>query len=204
MRLRGLYAITPDWQDSTRLLEAVEAALAGGASILQFRRKHLHGRQLREEAQVMAGMCRRHGVPFIVNDDPHLALECGAEGVHLGRDDGDVRAARELLGPGRLIGVSCYGDIRLVKVAENNGADYAALGSLFPSASKPFATRIELSTFAAARQATSIPLAGIGGIGPDNAASVKLAGADMIAVIGALFESGSVRDTARILSSMWD
>lgn len=204
MRLRGLYAITPDWADSARVLAAVEDALEGGAAALQFRRKHLHGEPLIREAQALAERCRHHGVPFIINDDPRLARECDAEGVHLGRDDGSVAAARELLGAGKLIGVSCYGDVRRVLEAEAAGADYAAMGSLFPSGSKPTATLTSLAALSDARSRVRIPLVGIGGINPDNAAAVKLAGADMIAVIGALFDSGSVRETARLFSNIWE
>jgi thiamine-phosphate pyrophosphorylase len=204
VQLRGLYAITPDWTDSIRLIEAAEAALEGGASLLQLRRKHLSPTALRVEAHELVALCRRYGVPFIVNDDAHLALECNADGVHLGRGDGDVRAARELLGPGRLIGVSCYGDVNLVCAAEKERANYAAMGSLFPSGSKPLATATPLTALAAARRLTTLPLVGIGGIHPDNAAQVKAAGADMVAVIGALFESASVRDTAKFFSAIWE
>lgn len=204
MRLRGLYAITPAWPESDRMLAAVEAALDGGASALQLRRKHLAGNELRKEAHALAALCRRYGVPLIVNDDPRLALECGAEGVHLGREDGDVLSARAILGRGKLIGVSCYGEVARVQAAEAVGADYAAMGSLFPSTSKPTATLTNLAALAAARRVTKIPLVGIGGIGPGNAALVKEAGADMVAVIGTLFESASIRNTARLLSDIWE
>ena len=204
MRLRGLYAITPSWPDSNRVLAAVEAALEGGASAVQLRRKHLAGSALLEEARALAALCRHYGVPLIVNDDPRLALACDAEGVHLGRDDGDVASARMILGRQKLIGVSCYGDVTRVQAAEAAGADYAAMGSLFASASKPSATPTSLDALREARRATRIALVGIGGIGPDNAALVKEAGADMVAVIGALFESVSIRETARFLSNIWE
>ncbi|MDX2218828.1 MAG: thiamine phosphate synthase [Burkholderiales bacterium] len=204
MRLRGLYAITPAWTDSARVMDAVSAALDGGASAVQFRRKHLAGATLLDEAQSMASLCRSRGVPFFVNDDPLLALACSADGVHLGRNDGDVAQARELLGPGKLIGVSCYGDIGRVQAAEVAGADYVAIGSLFPSGSKPEAQPASLATLTQAKLAIRIPLVGIGGITRENAGAVKLAGADMIAVIGALFESDSVRETASFFSAMWE
>lgn len=204
MRLRGLYAITPAWPDQQRVMAAVSEALSGGAAVLQYRRKHLQGCELRDEAHAMAELCRDHGVIFIVNDDPHLALACRADGVHLGRDDGEVTAAREILGPGKLIGVSCYGDVARVKMAQAMGADYAAMGSLFRSGSKPEALPASLTALAQAKQAARIPLVGIGGITTENASEVKRAGADMIAVIGALFEAASVRETAKFLSAMWE
>lgn len=204
VRLRGLYAITPDWPDGGRVLTAVEAALEGGASVVQFRRKNLAGNALTAEAHALRHLCRQYGVPFIVNDDPRLALECGADGVHLGEEDGGVVAARELLGAAKIIGVSCYADVGRVQAAEAAGADYAAMGRLFPSGTKPAATPATLIALAEARRTTAIPLVGIGGINTDNAATVKQAGADMIAVIGALFEAASVRDTARLFSAIWE
>jgi thiamine-phosphate pyrophosphorylase len=204
VQLRGLYAITPDWPDSRRLIEAVEAALEGGAAMVQLRRKRQPSDMVREEAAALSALCRRYGVPFIVNDDVRLAADCAADGVHLGRDDGSVAAAREVLGAGKLIGVSCYGDVARVRAAEADGADYAAIGSLFPSGTKPAAVGTSLSTLTAARRETRIPLVGIGGINVENASDVKAAGADMIAVIGALFDADSVRDAARIFSALWE
>lgn len=172
--------------------------------MVQLRRKAKPAQALLTEAHEIRALCRQHGVPFIVNDDPRLAAACAADGVHLGRDDGAVTAARELLGAGLLVGVSCYGDVARVRAAEAEGADYAAIGSLFASSTKPTAAGTSLSTLAAARRETRIPLVGIGGVTLSNAPDVKAAGADMIAVIGALFDSDSVRDTATNFSALWE
>ena len=187
-----------------QMLTAAESALRGGAKLLQMRRKGLPPAQLRMEANELAGLCHQFGIPFIVNDDPKLASQCGADGVHVGREDGSVATARAILGKSGIIGVSCYGDLRLVSDAESAGANYVAIGSLFPSATKPTASAASLEAISQGRKLTRLPLVGIGGINLDNAKQVKSAGADMVAVITALFAATSVEDTARTFSSMWE
>ncbi len=204
MQLRGLYVITPDWPNSLTMLTAVESALRGGASVLQLRRKGLPAEQVRSEAGELVGLCRQFGIPFIVNDDAELAKRCGADGVHVGRQDGGATSARATLGKNGIIGVSCYGDLDRVREAESAGADYIAIGSLFPSSTKPAASVATLLTLSSARELTRLPLVGIGGIDLGNAIQVRGAGADMIAVINALFTSSSVESTARKFSGMWD
>lgn len=203
MDLRGLYAITPDWPDSLRIFAAVEAALRGGAAALQLRRKQTSCDQLREEGMQIAVLCRQAGVPFIVNDDAVLAKQLGADGVHLGRDDGDIAAARALLGPGLCIGVSCYADPQKALSAQWAGADYVAIGSIFPSSTKPDAAVASLDTLRDARSAVDLPVVAIGGITLANAARVRAAGADMAAVISAVFDAPDVEAAARQFSQVW-
>ena len=181
MKLRGLYAITPD---EPQLVDKVRQALEGGVALLQYRRKR---RDLREAREV-ASLARRHGVPLIVNDDVELALELGAEGAHLGRDDGDLRAARKRLG-GRILGVSCYNDAELARRAIDAGADYVAFGSVFASSTKPQAVRAPLALFASALE---VPLCAIGGITLENAPQVRDAGADLLAVLSDLFDAPDI------------
>jgi len=181
MKLRGLYAITPD---EPQLVDKVRQALEGGVALLQYRRKR---RDLREAREV-ASLARRHGVPLIVNDDVELALELGAEGAHLGRDDGDLRAARKRLG-GRILGVSCYNDAELARRAIDAGADYVAFGSVFASSTKPRAVRAPLALFASALE---VPLCAIGGITLENAPQVRDAGADLLAVLSDLFDAPDI------------
>jgi thiamine-phosphate pyrophosphorylase len=181
MKLRGLYAITPD---EPELLDKARQALEGGVALLQYRRKR---RDLREAREV-ASLARRHGVPLIVNDDVELALELGAEGAHLGRDDGDLRAARKRLG-GRILGVSCYNDAELARRAIDAGADYVAFGSVFASSTKPQAVRAPLALFASALE---VPLCAIGGITLENAPQVRDAGADLLAVLSDLFDAPDI------------
>lgn len=185
MRLRGLYAVTPEAPDA---VEKVRLALEGGVALLQYRRK----RRDLAEARAVTELTRRHGVPLIVNDDVELALELDADGVHLGRDDGDLRAARSRLG-GRILGVSCYDDPELARRAVEAGADYVAFGSVFASTTKPAAVRAPLALFATR---LGVPLCAIGGITLENAPRVLRAGADLLAVVSDLFEAPDIRARA--------
>lgn len=188
MKLRGLYAITPEGPG----LEAkVRAALEGGIALLQHRRKQGDA----AEAGRVARLAREFGVPLIVNDDVALALELGADGVHLGRDDGDLALARKRL-EGRILGASCYNDLERARLAVAAGADYVAFGSVFPSPTKPHAVRAPLALFREAK-ALGVPLAAIGGITLENAAPLIAAGADLLAVISDLFDAPDIRARAR-------
>jgi thiamine-phosphate pyrophosphorylase len=187
-RLRGLYAITPP--DLAR----VEDALASGSlCALQYRAKDEDAATRRREAERLLARCRVHGVPLIINDDLELAVAIGADGLHLGRDDGDLAAARARL-PGRLLGASCYDRHQLARRAIAAGADYVAFGSVFESPTKPAAVRAPLSLFA---QVPEVSRVAIGGITLDNAARVLAAGADSLAVITDLFEAPDVGARAR-------
>jgi thiamine-phosphate pyrophosphorylase len=187
-RLRGLYAITPD--EPSR----VEAALASGAlCALQYRAKSADAATRRREAERLLARCRECGVPMIVNDDLELALAIGADGVHLGREDGDLAAARARL-RGRLLGASCYDRAELAARAVAAGADYIAFGSVFPSSTKPSAVRAPLALFA---RDYGVSKVAIGGITLDNAPQVLAAGADCLAVITDLFDAPDVAARAR-------
>jgi len=200
---RGLYGITPEWSDTGRLLAAIRAAARGGLRVLQWRRKDGQEEALREQARIVAQLCRALGVVCIVNDrwqwlaDGHI----DAHGVHLGRDDGDLTHIRRTLGPDVLIGVSCYDDIARAQAAlaagANYGADYVAFGAVYPSPTKPQAVRAPLELLTQARALTDAysrmhptvrpAVVAIGGITPANAAPVVNAGADAIALISSLF-----------------
>jgi len=192
MTLRGLYAITPELVDTVTLLRCVAQALEGGIAMLQYRRK---GRQHIDEAKTLARMCRDCSVPFIVNDDVDLALEVDADGVHLGRDDGELVAARAKLG-GRLLGASCYDSLATARTAVAAGASYVAFGSVFPSSTKPAAVRAPLNLFREARL-LGVPLVAIGGITLQNAPQLLAAGADCAAVISDLFDAQDIAARAR-------
>jgi thiamine-phosphate pyrophosphorylase len=184
MRLRGLYAVTPESAD---FLDRLRLALEGGAALVQYRRK----RRDVAAAQQALDLARRHGVPLIVNDDVELALEIGADGAHLGRDDGDLAAARTRLA-GKILGASCYDDSARARAAVRAGADYVAFGSVFASTTKPAAVRAPLELFGEARS-LGVPLCAIGGIRLDNARQAIDAGADLLAVISDLFDARDVR-----------
>jgi thiamine-phosphate pyrophosphorylase len=203
LALRGLYAVTPECPDTPRLAAMVQACVAGGAALVQYRAKHASGSLALVQARALAGICRAAGVPLIVNDSVELASAVGADGVHLGRDDVSVREARIAL-PGALIGVSCYADPERARAAGRDGADYVAIGSMYASATKPRATSAPLEAIAQARAASGLPVAAIGGITLDNAAAIVAAGADMLAVISALFDAGDAGLAATRFAQLFD
>lgn len=185
-RLRGLYAVTPDLADTAVLVACAAAALAGGAAALQYRNKSADRELRRTQAAALARVQAARGGLYIVNDDADLAAAVGADGVHLGEDDGAIAAARESLGPDRLIGVSCYDDCARAEAAVAAGADYVAFGSFFPSSVKPGARRADPSVLERSR-ALGVPVVAIGGITADNAGPLARAGADAVAVITGVF-----------------
>ena len=199
---RGLYAITPERIDTAALVRSVEACLAGGAALIQYRAKQASPALALEQARRLAGACRAARVPLIVNDSVELALAAGADGVHLGREDGLAREARAAF-PGGIIGVSCYDEPLRAREASEAGADYVAVGSLFASATKPGAKRASLETIAAAKRISGLPVAAIGGITLDNAARVVAAGADLLAVIAAVFDAPDVRAASRSFANFY-
>ena len=149
-------------------------------------------------------MCRPQGALFIVNDDVEIARECDADGVHLGREDTSIAAARARLGHGVLIGASCYGDLARAQECVDAGADYLAFGSFFASAVKPGAARPALAVLSEARRRWPLPLVAIGGLTPANAAPVVAAGADALAVISALFHVPDTCAAAQAFSRLFE
>lgn len=202
--LDGLYLITPDTAaPHDALAEQVARAISGGARLVQYRNKGA-GRQLRrDQAIALLGVCRAAGVPLVINDDVVLAAEIGADGVHLGRDDGDPVAARRRLGADAIIGVSCYDDMDLAQAAERAGASYVAFGSFFPSATKPHAVRASLGLLSTARDSLRIPAVAIGGITPQNGGLLIAAGARMLAVVTGVFAQPDLAAAARAYASLF-
>lgn len=175
------------------LLPSVAAALEGGARLVQYRDKSSDSDRRLREASELAALCRDHDALLLVNDDVQLAKACGAHGVHLGRNDASIEKARELLGAGAVIGYSCYNDFSRAQHGAQAGADYLAFGSAFPSRVKPDAVRAPLELFAQARATPGIPTCAIGGINADNIRTVVAAGANMAAVISAVFAADNIR-----------
>jgi len=204
---RGLYGIAPDWADTGRLLAAVQAAIGGGMRALQWRPKKTSHVESLAQGRQLATLCKAAGVTFIVNDSVESALQLGADGVHLGRDDGDWREARAALGAGKLLGCSCYNDLTLAQQALDAGADYIAFGAMYASSVKPQAVRATVEHLRQARQLVldhaqahqqthRATIVAIGGITPANAAPLLTAGADSLAVITALFGEQSAAPVA--------
>ena len=196
--MKGLYTITdPELIPTDELLSSVEQAIAGGATLVQYRNKQASPDIQYREAASLATLCKYHGVIFIVNDNVALAAEVAADGVHLGRDDPDIGAARQDLGRDAIIGVSCYNDISRARNAARAGANYLAFGRFFPSQTKPQAAPVTMELLRRARQEFSLPLAAIGGITPENGAQLVAAGADMLAVIHGVFGQPDPTSAAR-------
>ncbi len=201
--LAGLYALTPDAADTRRLDGQVRAALAGGATAIQYRNKSAAPALRLGQARALREACTAVGATFIVNDDVDLAGSVGADGVHLGRDDGTVAAARRRLGAQATIGVSCYDSLALAKAAVDAGADYIAFGSFYVSTVKPDAVRASTTLLSAAKQRWKIPVVAIGGITAANAPPLIAAGADALAVISAVFDVPDVQAAARAFAELF-
>lgn len=182
---RGIYLITPDETDTTRLLDRVRPLLAD-TTWLQYRNKAVDATTRRQQAEALQQLCAGAGVPLIINDDAALALEVGAAGVHLGEDDGDIAAARTLLGPGAIIGASCYDELELARRAVAAGASYIAFGAFFPSRSKATTRRAQPQLLRDSA-ALGVPRVAIGGLTADNSAPLVAVGADLLAVISSVF-----------------
>lgn len=200
----GLYAIADTaCLKPVRLLEAVELAIAGGASLIQYRDKTGDRLSRGRQAGALARLCKHHGVTLIINDDPELAAHVGADGVHVGRDDPALSEARKVLGPRAIIGVSCYNQLELALAAEAAGADYVAFGSFYPSPTKPSAARAVPRLLRTAKQRLRIPLVAIGGITPENASELIAAGADAVAVIHGVFRQSDTRQAAERYAALF-
>ncbi len=193
----GLYAITSDHEQySPALLASADAALRAGAAIVQYRRKNLPPARAQREAAALTSLCEQYGALLIVNDNIELALEAGAHGVHLGREDGDIQNLPGAVRARLLIGISCYNSLALAEIAAEGGVDYLAFGSVFISGTKPAAVHCPLSVLGEAKARFGLPVVAIGGITPDNGPAVIQAGADFIAAIGGVFEQSDVYASA--------
>ena len=199
----GVYALTPACADTARLLAMVEAALKGGAAAVQYREKSGDVALRFEQASELLPLCRQYGAPLIINDDLRLADLADADGVHLGREDAGLSEARIILGPKKIIGVSCYQSLELAREAQARGADYVAFGSFYASSTKPQAGRAPLQLLHDAA-GMKLPVVAIGGITAENAPELIAAGADAIAVISALFDAPDIEAAARALNRLFE
>ena len=198
----GVYLLTPDEPDTGRLLARLAPLLAERPALLQYRNKAASPALRREQAQALLAECARHGVPLVLNDDWRLAADLGAAGAHLGGDDGDLSDARRALGGGAILGASCYDSLARAERATVAGASYLAFGACFASGTKPLARRAALSLFLRARP-LGLATVAIGGITADNAPMALAAGADLLAVIGGVFDAADPVAALRALQSIF-
>ncbi|MGO5159743.1 MULTISPECIES: thiamine phosphate synthase [unclassified Bilifractor] len=199
-----LYAVTDrHWLNGRRLADDVERALRGGATFVQLREKDdmklEHDAFLREAAEIKA-LCRSYKVPFVIDDDVDLALEIGADGVHVGQSDMETGLVRSRLGKDRIIGVSTQ-TVEEALLAESRGADYLGVGAVFPTGSKADASEVSMDALRAICKAVSIPVVAIGGITEENVMELAGSGIVGISVISAIFSKEDVEGAARALKS---
>jgi thiamine-phosphate pyrophosphorylase len=182
----GIYLITPDYEDTQALCAQLNCLLQYPIALLQYRNKTANTALKHQQAQALVALCRTTGVPLIINDDWQLALDCGADGVHLGADDADPAFVRQQVGDDMIIGISCYNNFQRAEYLSHADIDYLAFGAIYPSNTKPNAASAELSLLKKAKSLHK-PIVAIGGINPDNSAAVLESGADFIAVISSVF-----------------
>jgi len=190
--MRGLYLVTPNWDNTEQLLAVTEQALQAGVALLQYRHKHA-GEELRQsQASALLVLARRYGVPLIINDHLELCEELGADGLHVGGTDMTVAEARARLGPDRIVGASCYGELALARAAQAGGASYVAFGGFYPSLVKQYPVTTPPGIVEQARRELGVPVVVIGGMTPDNAAPLVARGADMVAAISSVMQASDV------------
>lgn len=192
--ISGLYAITPDINDTEHLCRIVEDSLIGGVHIVQYRNKQADSVLRITQSRALLAICKGYKVPLIINDDVKLCLAIDADGVHIGSSDGDIAATKNRIGD-KILGASCYNQLELAKNAQAAGADYIAFGACFSSSTKPNAVKADLSLFKQVSD-LGVPAVAIGGITLENAGEVMDAGADAVAVISALYGAEDVKAQA--------
>lgn len=201
--MKGLYLVTPDWDDTERLLEASESALRGGAALLQYRHKTASPELRREQAQRLQSLCKRYGRPFIINDFVDLCLALDADGIHVGGTDMAVAQVRAAVGPGRIVGASCYGSLQLARDAAAAGASYVAFGGFYPSRVKKYEVTTPPAIVAEAKRELSQPVVVIGGMTQENAQPLVAQGTDMVAVISSVYMTEDPERAARAFAGLF-
>ena len=202
--INGLYAITPELTDTASLVAITKQVITGGARLVQYRSKTTETALCLEQAQSLAHLCRKFGIPLIINDYLDLAIEVGADGVHLGREDSPLSEARRVLGDEKIIGISCYNRLEYAVEAERQGADYVAFGAFFASTTKPGAVPASLNLLRQAKQKLQVPIVAIGGITSDNAVALISEGAHAVAASNALFGARDARSAAAKFSCLFE
>lgn len=195
-KISGLYAITPELENTNELLDKSRQVLEGGAQLLQYRNKSANRILLREQAGLLLQLCREHAIPLIINDYLDLAIEIDADGLHVGQHDASIVSARNQLGCNKIIGASCYNNLDLALQAEKEGADYVAFGAFFSSLTKPNTVSVTENVISEARKKITVPMVGIGGIRLSNAKKVIQSGCAVIAVCNDLFQSENIEAKA--------
>jgi thiamine-phosphate pyrophosphorylase len=201
--MRGLYLVTPNWNDTDRLLDITHQALRAGASLVQYRHKDASPALRIEQAHSLLKLCRQHGRPLVINDHLDLCMDIDADGVHVGGTDASVADVRAALGPDRIVGASCYGEFALARAAQIAGASYVAFGGFYPSTVKKYAVTTPDDIVARAKAGLSVPVVVIGGMTPENARPLAALGADMVAAISSIYLAPDPYGAAREFAGMF-
>ena len=195
--LTGLYLVTPDWDDTAQLLQVTEQALQGGVRLLQYRHKTASAALQREQAVALQQLCRQYACPFVINDHLTLCQELDADGVHVGATDAGVAQARRTLGPDKIVGASCYGDLALALAAQADGASYVAFGGFYPSRVKRYPVTTPVTLLSEATAQMNLPKVVIGGMTAANAVPLVQEGAQMVAAISSVYQAPDPQQAAR-------
>jgi thiamine-phosphate pyrophosphorylase len=192
-----LYLVTPNWDDTDRLLDVTAQALRAGAALVQYRHKDAGPDLRREQASALLALCRRNGRPLIINDHVLLCTELDADGVHVGGLDATVASVRDAVGPDKIVGASCYGDLDLARKAQGAGASYVAFGGFYPSLVKKYAVTTAPDIVKEAKTSLCVPVVVIGGMTAENARPLVSRGADMVAAISSVVQAPDPFSAAR-------
>lgn len=201
--MKGLYLVTPDWDDTQKMLEVTEAGLRGGAALVQYRHKMAAPELRREQATQLQALCRRYGRPFIINDFVELAMELDADGIHVGGTDAAVAQVRATVGPSKIVGSSCYGSLQLARDAREAGASYVAFGGFYPSRVKKYEVTTSPDIVAQAKKGIPLPNVVIGGMTQENSVPLVKQGADMVAVISSVYMADDPEAAARAFAKLF-
>jgi thiamine-phosphate pyrophosphorylase len=201
--MKGLYLVTPDWDDTQKLLEVSEAGLRGGAALLQYRHKTADVQLRKTQAVQLQALCRRYAIPFIINDFVELCIELDADGIHVGGTDASVAQVRAAVGPTKIVGASCYGSMDLARDADRAGASYVAFGGFYPSRVKKYEVSTPPEIVAQAKAEIPLPNVVIGGMTPENAAPLVAHGTDMVAVISSVYMAADPEAAARRFAELF-
>ncbi|MET3107533.1 thiamine-phosphate pyrophosphorylase [Oxalobacteraceae bacterium GrIS 2.11] len=196
-KLSGLYLVTPDWDDTEKLIASSELALQGGARILQYRHKTADAALRAQQAGALKQLCARYQCLFIINDHVDLCLDLDADGIHVGGTDASVAQVRSLVGPDKIVGASCYGDLQLAHTAHRQGASYVAFGGFYASRVKKYPVTTPFTIVSQSKQEIALPSVVIGGMTAENCQPLIAAGADMVAAISSVYLAEDVKQAAQ-------
>jgi len=201
--MKGLYLVTPDWDDTERLIAVSEQAIRGGVSLLQYRHKTASEPLRQEQAAALLKLCRRLNVPLIINDHLELCEAIDADGIHVGGTDASVASMRARLGSSKIVGASCYGDLQLARDAQASGASYVAFGGFYPSRVKKYAVTTAPNIITLALNELNLPICVIGGMTPENSRVLIDHGAHMVAAISSVYSADNPHLAATNFSQMF-